>query len=40
MSASAQFLQPETVTSDALREALLWKYGHLGKPRILPHTNA
>ncbi len=30
------FRQPEKVASDTLRNALLWKYGHLGKPGISP----
>ncbi|HPA19284.1 MAG TPA: hypothetical protein PLU30_16170 [Verrucomicrobiae bacterium] len=29
-----QFARPSEVTGDTLREALLWKYGHLGKNRI------
>jgi hypothetical protein len=28
------FKQPETVSADILRQAILWKYGHLGKNRI------
>ncbi len=29
-----EFGQPRTVTPKTLRQALLWKYGHLGKPAI------
>lgn len=29
-----EFRQPERVAPGTLREALLWKYGHLGKPAI------
>ena len=29
-----EFLQPATVAPSTLRDALLWKYGHLGKPAI------
>ena len=28
------FARPTTVTADTLREAILWKYGHSGKPAI------
>jgi hypothetical protein len=28
------FKQPEIVSADILRQAILWKYGHLGKNRI------
>jgi len=31
-----EFRQPERVAPGTLREALLWKYGHLGKPAIPP----
>jgi len=29
-----EFRQPQRVLSNTLRDALLWKYGHLGKPAI------
>lgn len=29
-----EFIQPRTVPPGTLRDALLWKYGHLGKPAI------
>jgi len=31
-----EFLHPKKLGPDTLREALLWKYGHLGKPAIPP----
>jgi hypothetical protein len=31
-----EFRQPRTVAPETLREALLWKYGHLRKPAIPP----
>ena len=31
-----EFRRPAYVTGGTLREALLWKYGHLGKPAIPP----
>src|SRR5262245_49398057 len=34
------FRQPKRVTTDTLRDALLWKYGHLGKPAIPPAHEA
>jgi len=33
---SRAFLEPKQVGPATLREALLWKYGHLGKPAIPP----
>lgn len=32
-----EFLQPTTVAPGTLRDALLWKYGDLGKPAIPPN---
>jgi hypothetical protein len=31
-----EFRQPERMAPGTLRDALLWKYGHLGKPAIPP----
>jgi hypothetical protein len=31
-----EFRQPEKMAPGTLRDALLWKYGHLGKPAIPP----
>jgi hypothetical protein len=36
----AEFQHPATVSEHTIREALLWKWGHLGKSRIpATHTN-
>jgi len=35
-----EFRQPTRVLSGTLRDALLWKYGHLGKPAIPPAHEA
>lgn len=35
-----RFCRPVEVTADTLREAILWKYGHLGKPAIPPAHEA
>jgi hypothetical protein len=31
-----EFRQPERMAPGTLRDALLWKYGHLGKPALQP----